>query len=450
MNAKAFFFLYYALAQTAVAAPTPSYEELIGIVLALQSEVKELSAEVKSLKSKNQPTTLASSQTKAAEAISASAPNIVAEGAAKDTFRLPSSKTSLGFGGFIKLDAISSSISMGENKSSNQYLSAGAIPVGDERKGLKTITTIHPRESRIWFKSSTPVNEKALSTYLETDFFVSGDSVVDAYRPRIRHAYATYEGIIAGQTWSTFTNIDAYPESLDFGSKIGAALSFAPMLGWRGDAQAIGLPLWLQVALEDPKTSVIKASDASTYAQSFSSLPDFLLRASWKPEWGELSLAALAKQLRISENGNTREKAGGGASLTGKINYGQDGDNLRFGISYGNAIGRYAANGVFADAVIDNEKKLHSLPITAVYAAMQHWWTPTLRTNIIANIAQANNPSFITPNASKKATAWHINLLYNHIPQVLFGAELMYAVRELENGQEGDLKRFQLTTRFNF
>ena len=48
--------------------------------------------------------------------------------------------------------------------------------------------------------------------YIETDFYGSGSVL------RLRHAYGSYGGLLAGQTWSTFVDDDNFPNTIDFES----------------------------------------------------------------------------------------------------------------------------------------------------------------------------------------------------------------------------------------
>ncbi len=44
----------------------------------------------------------------------------------------------------------------------------------------------------------------------------------------------------------------------------------------------------------------------------------------------------------------------------------------------------------------------------------------------------------------------HWNLIYNILPKLDVGAEIMYAERELVNGADGDFTRFQFSAKYAF
>ena len=70
------------------------------------------------------------------------------------------------------------------------------------------------RQSRFGVKSSTPTSFGDLNTIFEFELFGTG---VDAGQTtfRLRHAYGELGQFGAGQTWSTFMDIDVFPNSLE-------------------------------------------------------------------------------------------------------------------------------------------------------------------------------------------------------------------------------------------
>ena len=48
--------------------------------------------------------------------------------------------------------------------------------------------------------------------YVESDFYGSGSVF------RLRHAYGSYGGLLAGQTWTNFLDPDNFPNTIDFES----------------------------------------------------------------------------------------------------------------------------------------------------------------------------------------------------------------------------------------
>ncbi len=65
----------------------------------------------------------------------------------------------------------------------------------------------------------TDINGNVLHSYLEMDFLNSlqgNELFTNSDSPRLRHFYFEFNDLLLGQTWSTFQNADALPETLNF------------------------------------------------------------------------------------------------------------------------------------------------------------------------------------------------------------------------------------------
>jgi Porin subfamily len=87
-----------------------------------------------------------------------------------------------------------------------------------------------PRESKFGVETRTPTPFGEARTVMEFDWagstsFVPGGAdptaVSDSLVPRIRYAYGTLGGLLAGQATSNFADPDANGETLDFGGNVG-------------------------------------------------------------------------------------------------------------------------------------------------------------------------------------------------------------------------------------
>ncbi len=71
---------------------------------------------------------------------------------------------------------------------------------------------VHARETRLFLDIRGPVEGNELRMYVEGDFYGSGSVF------RLRHAYGSYGGLLAGQTWTNFLDPDNFPNTIDFES----------------------------------------------------------------------------------------------------------------------------------------------------------------------------------------------------------------------------------------
>jgi hypothetical protein len=373
----------------------------------------------------------------------------VTGGATKGSFKLPGSDTSVTLGGYVKLDAIYSDRSAGVGSTADQEFEAGNVPVGpnagaNERSQIK----LHARQSRVFGKTSTPTQWGELGTYLEFDLFgaAGNESVSNSHGLRLRHAYGTLGNLLAGQTWTTFSDVATYPETLDFGGPAGMIFARQAQIRW---TQPFAGGQWA-VAIENPETVVSLASGESFRADD-DRYPDIAAKVNFDTAWGKYSVAALARQIRIdsaSAPASRDQKWGGGLGVNGVIPLFTN-DDVRLSAYYGNAIGRYSI-GFFSDGILDADSHLVLPNQWLAMAAYRHFWSANLRSTIALSALRSNNPAGTAGTVNKAAESAHINLIWSPVAQVNVGMEYLLARRETENGQSGRLNRVQTSVQYLF
>ncbi|WP_082053948.1 DcaP family trimeric outer membrane transporter [Methyloterricola oryzae] len=502
MNLRAGSLLTFLLALATFKPAAADDEELKALVKELAGQVKQLTSRVSELeqklsqaqaaKSPPSPPTVPAQQTNAASALAskpASAspspmpfakaagplptmpPGItgsalgttqdnvdlrraVTVGDVKGSFKIPGTETSLAIGGYAKLDAIYNSISSGINNFTDLLLVPSAIPVGEARQGEHSQVNFTARESRFWLKSFTPTAWGELNTFLEMDFYAfqsPGDErATNSHAPRLRHAYGSLGHLLAGQTWSTFMNVAALPETNDHGGPVGQIFVRQALIRWSQPFDAGGVPLEFQAALESPETT-LTLPDGNRLTTDDDRAPDIVGRVNYTPTWGSLSAAGMARLIRNSQNtaDNESSRWGGAVSLAGRVKT-FDLDNIRFMLNYGNVLGRYTTYDIFNDGALEPNGTVALFDVFAAFISYQHWWNANWRSTVAYGFAQADNPAFVAGTANRQAQSVHVNLLWSPLLQTTIGLEYIYARRELESGESGDLQRVQFSTRFNF
>jgi outer membrane murein-binding lipoprotein Lpp len=468
-----------ALLALALALPAQAEEDLRAVLKALSAQVQELKSqvqqsnarvseletEVASLRTAQRPAAIGTPGTAPALPLAASTGgNFTADAAARGgkpavtlgdaqgSLKIPGTDTSLSFGGFVKMDTLLASVSAGRDKLGDQQLVFSQIPVGGA-PGEHGQTTFHAKESRLWFRSLTPSAWGEINTYLELDLY--GDPATYTYTPRLRHAYGSLGNFLAGQTWSTFLNSAVLPDHLDPNGTAGTLLPLRqPLLRWTQPFTLAGAPLEFQTALESPRSRVRNnpAADADAFnTPNADRYPDLVARLNVLPAWGNLSLAAMARQIRQTDPISGRETAawGGAASLAGKIST-VGLDNLRFMLSYGNALGRYAAINTFEDAALDQRGELRLVNTYGAMLSYQHFWTKSWRSTLSYGLGQADQPDYAGNPITRQVQSAHANLLWSPLLQTTLGMEYTFATREALDGRDGSLHRVQFSARYNF
>jgi hypothetical protein len=231
--------------------------------------------------------------------------------------------------------------------------------------------------------------------YLELDFLNSsqGNQIIsNSASPRIRHAFIKYKNITAGQTWTTFMNTSAIPETADFaGATVGLAFIRQGQFRYTSGN--------FQVSIENPETWGGDPTNDNT--------PDVIAKYNFAGDWGSISIAGLARNLTTVSGKSTNSF---GASIAGRIKTGGK-DDLRFQVHNGE-LGRYVGVAV-AKGVIGEEVE----SMTAYLAAYRHFWNETMRTTVLYGRAKAD-----LSGADRRQ--WSINVFDNLTKQLAFGAEI--------------------------
>ena len=359
-------------------------------------------------------------------------------------------KTTVSYAGYVKLDAISQRFSGGEVASGSivrDFLIPGAIPVGGEASGFDT--DFSARQSRFILKTATDVGaEHTLNSQIELDFMVTAggnERVSNSYVPRLRQAFITYDNWLFGQAWSTFQNVGALPDSLDFiGTTPGTVFDRQPMIRYTKGG--------LQIAVENPETEVTSPTGGRVLPGD-DNIPDIVARYNFTGDWGGFTAAGIVRNLRITDNdfGTGSDSAlGYGLSLSGKLKVGPK-DDLRFMGTVGDGIGRYIGLNIVNDAALNAAGDLDPIFTYSGFAAYRHFWSDDLRSTVAASYFKADNPILLTTDQVTDES-WNAfaNIIWTPVSPLSIGIEYMYAERTLEDGRSGNQQKVQVSTKYSF
>ena len=359
-------------------------------------------------------------------------------------------KTKITYDGYVKFDAISQRTSGGQlpnNSILRDFLIPVAIPVGGEASGFDT--DFSARQTRFMFKTETDVGtDHKLTGLIELDFNVTeggNERISNSFVPRIRNALINYDNWTFGQGWSTFQNVGALPDTLDFiGVTPGTVFDRQPLIRYTNGG--------LQIAVEQPETVITSQTGARVLAGD-DQLPDIVGRYNWSGDWGHFTAAGIVRQLHVSTDdlmGVDDDAWGYGLSLSGKIKVGEK-DDFRFMATAGDGLGRYIGLNIVNDAAIKIDGTLDPIFTYSGFAAYRHVWADNLRSNIAGSYFKADNPVALTTNQVTDES-WNAfaNLIWSPVGPINIGIEVMYAERILEDGRSGNLQRVQFSTQYNF
>jgi len=355
------------------------------------------------------------------------------------------------FGGYIKFDAMFSDYSGGDlapGSAGTQFYIPGTIPVGGTpSEGYDA--DLQGRETRINFKSdhALPSGDK-LSTYLEMDFFLSpggNERVSNSYNPRLRHAFVKYDNWLFGQTWSTFQDVGALPENVDFiGPSESTTFIRQPMVRYTSGA-------W-EFAVENPESTITPFGGGARIVSDDGSIPDFVARYTTKLDNGYIKAAALVRQLSYKTAGIDDDETAYGVSVSGKHNLGRLGrDDIRWMATYGSGTGRYLGLNTANGAVLDSNGQLQAIDQWGAFISLRHFWDEQWRSNFTYGyLSNDNNTALTGTGVTEEVFSIHANLLYAPTPKLTIGGELLFADRTIEAGLSGDMTRLLLSAKYAF
>jgi hypothetical protein len=358
-------------------------------------------------------------------------------------------ETELGFRGYVKLDVIANDYDSGrlpDDSIGRDFHVPSLIPVGDD--DAYAALDFHAKESRIGFGTTTTFDEGSdLRTYFEIDFLLSdnGDErISNSYQPRLRHAWLDHGRWRFGQDWTTFM-IVTLADDLDFiGTADGMVFGRQALVRYRHGA-------W-KFAIENPEVTRTAFQNGTRTEHEDGIVPDLVGRRDWKGDWGNLALAAIARRLTVDDRDRGVDDGtfGGGLNFGGKLRVGRR-DDLRFQVAAGDGLGRYVALNFINDVSTDAQGLLKAIPTVSGFVAYRHHWSTHWRSSFnLSGIRGDNDVTQTGGGANRQAWSGSANLLYSPVTDLTFGAELMRATRELEDGRDGAFLRLQLSARWNF
>ncbi len=355
---------------------------------------------------------------------------------------LPEIKTKMNVGGYVKLDAVYNDSTKGNDSGCSTELCGNAIPLESEVTGTDEIV-FKAWESRFWMKTSTPSDYGMVKTHLEADFEGGGGNQVasNSRHLRLRHAYGQIGGFLFGQTWSTFMHFPSMPETNDFGGPIGVNFGRQPMIRY---AAGLGEGLTLKVAIENGELFYTGGVEDDEF------MPDLVADFTWKPAWGDISVAALLRNLVIDNPTTDESTMGYGVRFGASFKIGGMG-KLATQVSYGDGVGRYSSSGAFRDAYIAADGSLEALNLLAGTVSYQQKWTNKVRSTVALGYGITDDPAEMAASTlAKEITSLHLNTFFNPVSSVRVGLEYIYAKKEAHNGESGDINRIMFSTRFMF
>jgi len=383
-------------------------------------------------------------------------------------YRVPGTNTQFKIGGFVELDLLHDTDDV--YTPSALVTSAIVTRSSGSQAAVKGQTNFSVQASRFSVETRTPLKDspitgpRRVTTFFAWDMF--NDFLSTTPQFRLREAYGEVDNflllggnLLLGQTWSTYTNLYAVPNTLEFQTPNAVFGTRLPMVRW---TKQLENEFKLKIAAEAPDlrsfdledlTPAVESSDPSVDVTKESRYPDGVLGLSLERELYNMSAALVGRELRASNaRGETDSAFGWGATFQGRVHMpGKlSKDFMQFGLTYGKGIGGLF-NDVPPDAVYDVEaNRLLPIPTFGAFVSYQHQWSDDFSTLLTYGYINQDNEDVQLPTAYHQTMYSTANIVWTPDPRWLLGFEVAYGSREDLDGEKGSDIRTIMTSRFNF
>jgi|SRR5215203_4732475 len=334
------------------------------------------------------------------------------------------------------------------------------LPSSEDQFGRDNRTFAGVRQTRFGVRTSTPTAIGDFKTLFEFNLFGSG---VDAGQTtfRLRHAWGELGAIGAGQTWSVFTDVDAFPKTLEFFGPTG--------LAWFRNAQVRWTPITgehtVMVAVERPGAS----GDDGIYAQRIElqnirprfPVPDVSAAYKYSRPWGHVRAAGVLRFIKWDDVLEDQfdlsgDATGWGLNLSSNLKAGPK-DLIRVALVVGEGIQNYMNDSPIDIGVANNLANPVTpvvgkpIPVVGISAFVDHVWNEKYISTFGYSRQDNDNTDAQAPAAFRDGQYALGNVQYLPVPNVMVGGELQWGRRQnFSDGFSSDGFKLQFSFKYNF
>ncbi|MCF8227888.1 MAG: porin [Bacteroidales bacterium] len=283
-----------------------------------------------------------------------------------------------------------------------------------------------------------------LKVYLEADF----NGVQGAFR--LRQAYGSLGGFLVGQTWSTFTDLDASPNTIDAEGPNAEIAFRTTMIRY---SHYFTKNLRISLAAETPTASLFVDNQTENQAQF---VPEFVSTLKYKNSWGHLQLGGVFRDITYFDSiaGKTQSTPGWGVSGSGSIQFSKTFTFMSQYI-YGKGVAKYIQD--ISDRGMDlipeknpDKGKMEALECWGVYGALNISFTKKLSSNLIYSITRVTSMPQLPPDEFKDGQYFAFNIFYSLLPNITIAGEYLWGERKNKNNKIGTAQRMNMMMKFDF
>ncbi|MDR5899622.1 DcaP family trimeric outer membrane transporter [Halomonas vilamensis] len=316
----------------------------------------------------------------------------------------------------------------------------------DGQDGSDGHTDFHAKQSRIGFKTSTPMNGSTLNTTIEGDFYGSGNDTL-----RLRHAFGEWNGVLAGQTWTNFGGFIGTTPTVDFLGQVGQGnIGRQSQLRYTTGG--------FSVALEDPGTigSNVDMDNRLNVNDSVkSSFPDLTLRYHAGADNINYGASAVMRQIEYYNSTQDSDESAfaWGLNLEASVEV-AEGIKFQGSLTHGDGLGGYMYGSPARAGYIDNSGDVEGIEGTGGTFGMSAAAGPG-KVNLAYGVATADLDDAVDEGAIGSASldkveSIYLNYIWSPADRISYGVEAGYHTKDTQGGDDGDAVRIHGMAMYSF
>ena len=292
-----------------------------------------------------------------------------------------------------------------------------------------------PDQSRLGLEITRQSFLGQVKIKLETDFLGTNNNL------RIRHAFAETGNFLVGQTWSTFTDVNSVPKTVDVDGPNSSVELRTVKIRYTNLMRRLNIQY--VVSLESPEPDV-SVPDSLSYTIPAQFIPDFAGQIIHNFPWGYLSFSGIFRGITVTDTSNVNSQVVGlGGLLAGNYNLDQD-NKFLFQAVYGSAISRFirALSGKGLDLIYDPYTKSYEVVNSfGLLFSYSHNWRPDISSAFTVGMVGINNKDWEPGNNFSQSWYYSANVFWNALLGINLGLEISQGERINVNGESGKATR---------
>jgi len=264
---------------------------------------------------------------------------------------------------------------------------------------------------------------------------------------RLRHAYGSLAGLLAGQTWTLLSDITALPVTVDLDGPNSAVTVRTPQIRLSREGQ---LGARLNLSIESPSPDVLVPDSLE---QAFQSFPDFGARAGYFSDSGHARFAGMLRSITVRDVSGQLSYLVGLVGLLGAHKDFGERNKLLLQAVAGPAAARFitALQGHGLDALYNPATDEWELVVSGGgYVSFKHGWREGLYSYLTVGGVYVKNKPYQPPDAFANSHYISGNIFWDSLEGTRMGAEASWGRREDKNGADGSAARISFITYYDF